>query len=168
MAKPKRRHPIQTIGLEKYPFLLKHEFKEGDVVVLNKGKGHEIRMLKDLIRNHRKIRRCINEEKGIYKKERFGDGTRKGIWREYHLIADNEGVIIGSSPIYGLPTHSISNVCYLVGGLGFGGLSYEYDVCFVMTEYDKTRDLLNKVCMIWTLWEGAIAKVVDKGVSDNS
>ncbi len=155
----KERHPIQTVTLDKYPNYLKHKFQEGDLVVLNKGKGHEIGVLKDLIRKHRRVWKSINEEKGIYKKERFHKNTREEIWREYHLITENEGVIIGRSPCFGLLTYSISNVCYLVGGMGFGGINYEYDVCFVGLEWNDRQQTYNKICLIWTLWNGAIKKV---------
>jgi len=121
--------------------------------------------LKDLIRKHRIIWRRINKRKGISKKEIFSEGTRKEIWREYALITSGRGVIIGRSPRFGLPVGSIDNVCYLVGGSGYGGISYEYDVCFVSQEYNGRQKIYNRLCMVWTLWEGAIIRV---DVSDNS
>ena len=167
LPKPKR-HPIQTARLEEYPSLLKHEFQEGDVVVLNKGRGHEMRVLKDLIRRLRGVWRRINKDRGINRKTRFNDSTRKELWREYHLIVDNKGVVIGRSPLFGLPIASIANVCYLVGGSGFSNLDYKYDVCFVNVEYDEARNLHNKVCIVWTLWGRAIAKDYSGDVSGNS
>lgn len=155
MPKP-TRHPIQTIELNEYPAYLEHEFKEGDRVSLRR--EHRTAVLKDLIRKHRKMYVYAEIDGGVGGK-RFAERTKKEIRREYHLITDNEGVVIGRSPVFGLPTYNISNVCYLVGGIGFGGLDYEYDVCFVMVDYDKTRDIHNKVCMVWTLWTGAIEKV---------
>ncbi|KKN73093.1 hypothetical protein LCGC14_0404020 [marine sediment metagenome] len=155
----KKRHPIQTITLDRYPHYLEHRFIEGNIVTLNKGKGHETRVLKNLIRKHRKIWKYINKEKGIYKKERFHKNTKKEIWREYRLITENNGVVIGRSPVFGLPIRSIANVCYLVGGSGFSGLDYEYSVCFVGLEWNDRQKIYNKICLIWTLWSGAIKEV---------
>ena len=158
MPKTKGRHPIQTIDIKDYPSFLKHCFEEGDVVVINPGKGHEIRLLKDIIKATRKIWRQINADNGIFKKTRFTEKTRDGIWREYNLIISSEGVVIGRSPIWGQSIGSIANVCYLVGGSGFGGLSFEYDVCFVEYDIDLDRHVENKVCIIWTFWSGALIK----------
>ena len=157
-----KQHSIQTIELKDYPNYLDHEFEEGDVVVIRTEGGHKQRLLKDIIRETRKIWRRINAEKGLFKKHRFSKETRQAIWREYKLISSSEGVVIGRSPVFGLPIHSISNVCYLVGGSGFGGLSYEYDVCFVEIEIDIERNRENKVCRIWTFWRRAIKKVEEE------
>ena len=150
----KNRHHIQTIGLEEYPKHLEHEFEEGDIIIINKGKGHEKAILKDLIRKHRKIYLII--DKGV--KKRFHKETKKEIWREYKLITENEGVVIGRSPVFGLPIDNIANVCYLVGGSGFSGISYEYNICFVGLEWNKRQQRHNKICIIWTLWWGCIKK----------
>lgn len=149
-------HPIQTAELCEYPSLLKHSFQEGDVVVLNPGKGHKTRVAKDLIRKDRAIWRRINAEKGLFIKHRFHEGTRAEIRRKYYLITSSEGVVIGRSPLFGQPIGDIANVCYLVGGSGYGGISYDYDVCFTAVEIDRERERENLVCMIWTLWGGAL------------
>lgn len=151
----KKRHPIQTITLDKYHHYIKHDFNEGDIVALNEGKGHEMAVLKDLIRKHRKV--YLRIDGGL--KKRFHKETKKEIWREYYLITENNGVVIGRSPCFGLPTYSISNICYLVGGIGFSGIDYEYNVCFVGLEWNKRQQVYNKICIIWTLWCGAIKKV---------
>jgi hypothetical protein len=156
MAKLKR-HPTQTVCLAGYPDLLQHEFHEGDVVVVRAEGGWRMGVLKDVIRKTRKLFGRCDELKGLYERgRRFPERTKKEILREYRLITEHTGVVIGRSPKFGLPVHGIANVGYLVGGNGFSGLSYEYDVCFMMVEYDERRKIHRKVCMVWTLWRGAI------------
>ena len=166
---------IQKVTLKEFPKVINAELKrhddlmqEGDTVRISKTGGHRTRVLKDILKSHRKTHRRIAEDEEDPKKKKkwlgkFPRSSKKEIKREYHLIVNNPGVIVGRSPLYGLPTSTISNVCYLIGGSGFSGIDYEYDVCFVKIEKEKRdgRTIKNRVCLIHTCWGGALEKTND-------